>query len=588
METAMTTASGRGTAGVAASRVGVDSVAARAAFIGVALLALVAPFEITAPLISLPRQSVSNLEAAVVCALAVWGLTIAWSLRMPRVNTPLTVPWIALLATMIVASLWSPVSRINALHMTGRLTAALGVYLLAVNAVGKRARLRTALGLSVAAGVAVAVLAILEYLRVSQVLSALEAFRPGVALIGAQVRAGGPLQYPTVASMYLEVVFACGLGLWLAVVDEARGAYALLLAVALVVIAEGITLTFTRAGLITMAASLALVGIVRYRRRGWERGGKLLAALAVAIAVMFLASRSAQFVWLRLTSEGQESWYRMQVDAPSDLDLTAGAISTVPVRVTNTGRLPWDSRGEPPFFFSNHWRQTDGKRYVTFEGARTGFETPVEPGVTVDLSALVRVPRQPGRYLLEWDAVQEGRLWFSTEPGATPTVSRATVTGAASDVPLRTSPPMRRAVRPGRFVLWRAAVRMFVAHPLLGVGPDNFRLAYGDDLGIADTDPRTHSNNMYLETIAGGGLLVGLAFAWFLWRAAGCFAASAASDPASILGAGIAAAGLAIGLHAFVDSFLSFAPTYVLFALTLGFASACARGGEAGLDAHRV
>jgi branched-subunit amino acid transport protein len=51
---------------------------------------------------------------------------------------------------------------------------------------------------------------------------------------------------------------------------------------------------------------------------------------------------------------------------------------------------------------------------------------------------------------------------------------------------------------------------------------------------------------------------------------------------------GIAAAGLAIALHATVDSFLSFAPTYILFALTLGFAAALARGIEGTADAHRA
>jgi hypothetical protein len=84
---------------------------------------------------------------------------------------------------------------------------------------------------------------------------------------------------------------------------------------------------------------------------------------------------------------------------------------------------------------------------------------------------------------------------------------------------------------------------------------------------------------MYLEMLAGGGLLVGAAFVWLLWRAARCFVAVVrfAPDPAGGAALGVAAAGLAIGLHATVDSFLSFAPTYVLFSLTLGCASACAR-----------
>jgi hypothetical protein len=89
---------------------------------------------------------------------------------------------------------------------------------------------------------------------------------------------------------------------------------------------------------------------------------------------------------------------------------------------------------------------------------------------------------------------------------------------------------------------------------------------------------------MYLEVLAGGGALVGSAFLWLFWRAGRIFRqlarGGAAQDHAVELG--IAAAGLAIALHAAVDSFLSFAPTYVLFSLTLGYAVAWARAREAG------
>src|SRR6185295_8192021 len=192
-------------------------------------------------------------------AFAGWGATIVISRRLPQWQTPLTLPWVVLLVAMLVASAASPVSRTNALHMTGRLTAALGVYLLTVNGLTTRSRLRSALALAVAVGVVVSVLAILEYLGVRPVLAWLTAFRPGVATVGAQVRAGGPLQYPTIASMYLEVVFAFGLGVLLAELDARHTPAVVAIAIALLVIAEGIVVTFTRAGVITMAASLALV-----------------------------------------------------------------------------------------------------------------------------------------------------------------------------------------------------------------------------------------------------------------------------------------------------------------------------------------
>ena len=167
-------------------------------------------------------------------------------------------------------------------------------------------------------------------------------------------------------------------------------------------------------------------------------------------------------------------------------------------------------------------------------------------------------------------------------------ISRATISGDEADAPaLPTMAPPKATVRPGRLALWRAAARMVEAHPLVGVGPDNFRLAYGAYAGLASADPRTHSNNMYLEMVAGGGVLVGAAFAWLLWSAARAVAASMRVTSSGAAAAGIVAAALAIAVHATVDSFLSFAPTYVLFSLTLGCASACARGVETRL-ANRV
>jgi O-Antigen ligase len=560
-------------------------------FAGVALLTLAAPFELTEPLVRLPRQSISSLETVVLVAFAAWAVAIVRARRVPDWRTPLTAPWAALLVAMLIASLASPVSRVNALHMTGRLAAAFGVYLLTVNGVTTRRRLRGVLGLAVGVGLLVAVLAILEFLGVAPVLAWLKAFRPGVATVGAQVRAGGPLQYPTIASMYLEVVFAFGLGVLLSALDAGRTPAVAAIFIALVIVAEGVIVTFTRAGLITMAASLALVIGLRVTWRGIDRGARLVGALAVVVVALFASSRSAQSMWLRFTTEGQDSWYRARVAAPAELEIATGENTEVPVTVTNTGRLAWDSSANPPILLSYHWLGADGDRFAVFEGARTPFAEVVEPDESVVVAARVHPPRRPGHYRLEWDLVQEGRLWFSTEPGAARQMSRAAVIGDEADAPvLAWIAPPKPTVRPGRFELWRAAARMIATHPLIGVGPDNFRLAYGSYAGLRFADTRTHSNNMYLEMLVGGGLLAFAAFAWLSWRAWRCVADGLrlAGDRGNAAAVGIAAAALAIALHATVDSFVSFAPTYVLFSLTLGCAVACARGVESRLDANRV
>jgi O-antigen ligase/polysaccharide polymerase Wzy-like membrane protein len=555
-----------------------------AATSGVLLLAAVAPFEITTPLVRLPWQSVSNVEAAVAVALAGWAVSLIMTRRRPRLGSALVRPWALFVAAFVLAAALAPAARVNALHMAGRTAAAFLVYLLTVDSVTTRSRLMTALALCLASGLVVSVLAILEYREVGAVLSALRLFRPQVTAVGAQLRAGGPLQYPTIASMYLEVVFALGVGLLLAALDDGRRrAIVVAIGVALIVVAEAIALTFTRAGIVVMMATLAIVGFGRHRRVGFDRGAMLVAALAIVVVAAVGSSRSTRFWWLRLTSEGQEAWYSAVIEAPGELAFDVDRSTYVPIVVRNDGRLAWSSQDASPILLSYHWLTDDGSKAIAYQGVRTPFAAPVPPGRAVSVRALVRAPRQPGAYTLAWDIVQEDRLWFSTEPGARmPGTSRVVVTGTGMGDPLVATDLPKITHRPGRLALWRAAARMVVDHPLLGVGPDNYRLLYGPYAGLVGANTYTHSNNMYLEVLVGAGIVGFVSFCWLLWRAFGIFFHSGSdpgqtrvrpgSDPSIALG--LAAAAAAIALHGLVDSFLSFAPTYVLFALTLGCADA--------------
>jgi hypothetical protein len=346
-----------------------------------------------------------------------------------------------------------------------------------------------------------------------------------------------------------------------------------------VLIAEAIIVTFTRAGLLAMVSTLCIVGALRYRQRGIDRAVQVLIVIALLIAVQVLTSRSLESLRLRWTTEGLEEWYRADVQAPQELTMSTGSRMTVPVALTNTGGKTWDPDASQPFLFSYHWLLPDEDRVVSWEGLRTTFPAAVPPGETVSLQALVEAPRVPGRYRLLWDVEQEHRLWFSTEPGSTLAFSHATIVGEATGRigPVSSMPLPRRVVRPRRMVLWRAAAKMMVEHPLFGVGPDNYRLLYGTYSGLVPADPRVHSNNMYLEVLAGGGIVGGLAFAWLVWRAARGLldAVRRAAGAEAMAAAGIAAACAAIALHGTLDSFLSFTPTYVLIAVTLALASTC-------------
>jgi O-antigen ligase len=125
-----------------------------------------------------------------------------------------------------------------------------------------------------------------------------------------------------------------------------------------------------------------------------------------------------------------------------------------------------------------------------------------------------------------------------------------------------------------RPTLWGAAIRIAAEHPIVGIGPDNFRQVYGRYIGRATWDTRVHANNMYLEVLAGAGAIGLVSLLWLVvasgrlvWRVW-----SGALPHASTAAAILAAVWLVIVGHGLVDSFLSFTTTYVLFAVAAGLA----------------
>ena len=74
-------------------------------------------------------------------------------------------------------------------------------------------------------------------------------------------------------------------------------------------------------------------------------------------------------------------------------------------------------------------------------------------------------------------------------------------------------------MRMPRSVLWQTALTIAREHPLLGIGPDNFRHTYGRYLGLAAWDARVHANNSYIEVLAGMGAIGVVALAWLLFAA---------------------------------------------------------------------
>jgi O-antigen ligase len=188
------------------------------------------------------------------------------------------------------------------------------------------------------------------------------------------------------------------------------------------------------------------------------------------------------------------------------------------------------------------------------------------------MPVFVTAPGQPGTYTLVWDVVLESRAWLSTE-GVPPAQTLVRVEGAPASAVTTTMKRLPQAiVRPGRLALWSAALRITREHPLLGIGPDNYRHVYGRYLGLDRFDDRVHANDMYLEVLAGAGLPGFLALVWLLaaWGRALLRRCRDVPREAVMPAAAALAAWVMIAGHGLVDSFLSFTTTYLSFAIVLG------------------
>jgi O-antigen ligase len=213
----------------------------------------------------------------------------------------------------------------------------------------------------------------------------------------------------------------------------------------------------------------------------------------------------------------------------------------------------------------------------------------------------LRTPDEAGQYLLIWfvfvredgireleDSFSPGIMCFigpTTQPPPTPAgTSALQYTGAIQEERRL----LNAALVPGRWELWSAALKMLRQRPLLGMGPDNFRILKWRYMDLPKGDETILANSLYLELLAGSGILGLVSFLWLSWELARRMMASAAVADRSTRG--IAFFGMtylaAFLLHGMVDYFLKFTPTFLLFWLVLGTLSRRAQQGgtlEAGV-----
>jgi hypothetical protein len=380
-------------------------------------------------------------------------------------------------------------------------------------------------------------------------------FRNGEFFIAQVQRLSGSFGYPNIAAAY----FAMSLPLlWWAPFPAAfRWSAAVVLWCALI-------LTFSRGAAVAVAVVCIAKGISSYRKTAeWRMACGLIATGLAGAVVSGLFSPYLIDVLKRIPSENPPSaqytipWNRLQ-DQP-------GADDTIQVSIRNTGNIPWLAKGGERVAVGYRWRNRQSQRLET--GSLVA-ELPrnIQAGETVELSLPFQTPRTPGRYLLIVELFVRKFDWFSNA-GVTPAVIEAEIQpGATRFVENVDSAARRPASRDSRAApaavprsgLWRAAISMFMAHPF-GVGPDNYRLMYGRFLGYTSWNTSIYANNLYLELLAGSGILGLIAFGLIIFSIRG-------SDPTSAV--------LAIGvflIHGLTDVFVMTTPIYFAFWTLLGF-----------------
>ncbi len=81
------------------------------------------------------------------------------------------------------------------------------------------------------------------------------------------------------------------------------------------------------------------------------------------------------------------------------------------LRIKNTGREVWSSRGKNPCLLSYHLLDQEGKT-IRYDNRRFLLPHKVASSRTVEITITVRSPLEEGKYILELDLLREGMAWF--------------------------------------------------------------------------------------------------------------------------------------------------------------------------------
>ena len=381
------------------------------------LLAMLLPFELRQPVLSLGPVGVTNVELALYLVLLVWALI--W-LRGPRSAwTGVHGAVAAWLAIVLLAAVLAPTGRGEAVKFALRTLGGGALFFATQDLVSTRRQVAW-IALALCAGAVLSAAAGVAEIWLPAVRGGLAAFKTQASFAGGFLRASGTLQYANTAGMYWEAVLplVLAIGVWAVTRGGSDGtpappAWRWSATTAAVVLVQAVVLTASRAAWFAVAGLLAMLFVAGVRLSRPLRGPVVVVSLALLLfTVGGWGGRG--LLLLRLLANDEATWLSAGfADPPTTLAIPTGTVTTVPMTVRNTGRRDWPRRGNTAVYLSYHLVAPDGEATLLWNGARTPLPNTVAAGDAVTVPAVIDGNVPPGRYRLQWDMVQEQIAWFS-------------------------------------------------------------------------------------------------------------------------------------------------------------------------------
>lgn len=441
------------------------------------------------------------------------------------------------------------------------------------------ARVRSHLVVAGAVSVTIIVVTIIGFLENSFPLGSLpqllSPWQEGTFSFGpfSNVRISSTLPFPTVLSMYLELALPIflTLGLWLTAYAGISRRHRLWLnAVLITGLAAMVSVqifTYTRTALVSTAASMLtgalLASIYRYGKRVvvYFVLVVIMLGLVLAFTAAYGSVMSARLGIIEPIKLYTADYTLISIPA----EMGQGQEYTARIRITNTSDGVWEKSGDDYVAYSYKWINYPERERQDVRYQITNLPKDMAPGDTVEMDVAFFTPDIPGRYILVIEPFKSHVGAFSGA-NTPPLVIPLELAGGVS----RTFPITESAAEfveaaevlptPDRSVLWRAAWGVWKDHPILGVGPGQFRKVYSDYSDNLAPDEHLETHNIFLEALANTGV-AGLAAIIFLlasaiWYQFLLVRNRSLNDGMRLLSLGLLAALVAYVTHGMLDFFL--------------------------------